>query len=166
LVAITMHRSAAATCMLQSMTIAFQSPGAGRGHHPLDPRPARPTGHSRCRACRSLRRHHQAPERAGQAQRRALSGRFHVPAHPGRDRGSEPVANCDRFPEASRPQISAVRHRSCSSRSSASSNCHAPSSVSSCRCSILSSPRTAAKGTAPCPSQNARRRSSRSATRS
>ncbi|MEA3176194.1 MAG: hypothetical protein QOF42_3605 [Gammaproteobacteria bacterium] len=49
---------------------------------------------------------------------------------------------------------------------SASSNCHAPSSVSSCRCSILSSPRPAAKGTAPCPSQNARRRSSRSATRS
>ena len=53
-----------------------------------------------------------SPQRAGQAQCRALPSGFHIPADPDRDSSSEPVAKCDRFPEASRSALRALRlHR-------------------------------------------------------
>jgi hypothetical protein len=53
----------------------------------------------------------QAPQRAGQAQRRALPSGFHFPPDPDRDSGYEPVAKCGRFLEASRsaPRVLAAR---------------------------------------------------------
>lgn len=73
------------------------SPVAAQEWAAVAPLPARPACPARCRARRPLRGADQGTEPGGQAKLRAFPGRLHVPALTHRNRGPEPVTDCDRL---------------------------------------------------------------------